>query len=358
VPGLGYRFIANEGDGRHNLVTTVDYHVQKAVEQVMLDGGVKGAAVVLDVVTGDILALASMPDFNQNNVAIYLNSDRNELFNRAAASYNIGSVYKIAGLAALLESGYDAYPQTVICEGAIKVGDRTIRCSSNGGASVHTEVNAARAFEVSCNSFFIKAAIGQGATTAFEYAKKFGFGEFTGIDAQGVYESKGMTPEQGELAWAGDLANLSIGQGKLLGTPIQVANMVAIIANGGIKNHVNVLDSITDSSGKRVQSLRINEAERVIEFDTAMRIKELMQDAVRYGTGAGADVEAYGGGGGKTGSAQTGRPGVVHAWFAGFYPYIQPKYAIAILVEDGQHGGKAAAPLFARIVKELYKMGM
>ena len=116
-----------------------------------------------------------------------------------------------------------------------------------------------KAFAVSCNSYFINLCQKTGYRNLIEMAQKFGLGQETGIGSQGIAEARGSLPPKDSYYSRADIANLSIGQGMLLATPLQVADMVATVANGGIRNRVNIVDSIIDSDGNIIKNLRVKE---------------------------------------------------------------------------------------------------
>jgi Cell division protein FtsI/penicillin-binding protein 2 len=355
VKGLGYRINKNSGnEDVLDVKLTLDYHIQKIVEDVLLKNNITGAVVVENVNTGEIAAMASKPDFKQDSIEEYLQSPGNELFNRAVGSYNIGSVFKIIDVAAMLENN-EYVGGDYFCAGSVKAGGNIFKCSKTEG---HGEVDLTGAFAYSCNSYFITKSMDVGYKKLVTMAKLFGLGNYVGINEQGVNEAKGNLPDADAYYSAGDIANLSIGQGVIMATPVQVADIVATVANGGIKNKVNLVDSIVDKDGKKIKEVKVKEGHRIISKETANKIKVLMEAVTDYGTGTAAKLELYGGGAGKTGSAQTGSRDVVHAWFAGYFPREQPKYSIAVLVENGQYGGKVAAPIFAEIAEEIMKKGL
>lgn len=358
LQGIGCRIKrAGARDNILNVKLTVDYHIQKITEDIMAKYGISGAVVVEDVNTGDIVAIASSPEFNQNDVGSYLKSPYNELFNRAVASYNIGSVFKVISAAAALESKTPLI-EDYTCNGVIELGDREFKCSSyeKGG---HGEIGFGEAFANSCNPYFIELGIDVGSKKLLEMAEKFGFGKLTGIGAQGVDEAKGNIPPIDGSYTSGDIANISIGQGGIMATPVQVADMIATVANGGIRNQVNIVDSIIDSDGNEIRKIRKTGWNRVISKNTAEKIKEMMEAAVDHGTGVKAKPEENFIACGKTGSAETGvyinGEKVVHGWFAGYFPGNNPKYSIAVFVENGKSGGQAAAPIFKEIAEEIFR---
>ncbi|GAE87480.1 peptidoglycan D,D-transpeptidase FtsI family protein [Acetivibrio straminisolvens] len=359
VKGLGYRFInpvkINE---KLNVKLTIDYNIQKTAEEVMERYNLKGAVVIEEVNSGDIVAMVSKPDYNPNEIEKYLESPDNELFNRAVASYNLGSIFKIIDLASAYSKNIDP-SMYYYCPGYVILGDKEFRCSAYGRGG-HGLIDLHEAFASSCNPYFIELGIKIGPKSIIETAIKFGFGQVTGIDAQGVEESAGILPKPDSFTY-GDTANISIGQGDVLATPLQVADMVATIANGGIKNNVNIVDSIVDSKGNTVKVIRKNKGQRIIDKGVCDKIKQLMEEVTVSGTGTRANLSEYGGAGGKTGSAETGQyingEKVVHAWFAGYFPRLDPKYSVAVFIEDGKSGGAIAAPIFEEIAKTILKKG-
>jgi penicillin-binding protein 2 len=360
LQGLGYRIIKpKEKTEKLNVKLTLDYHIQKIVEDVMNNKNILGAVVIEDVANGNVLAMSSKPDFDPKDIGSYLDNTKYPLFNRAVASYNLGSIFKIVDLALMFESNFK-YNNDFFCPGYIKVGDKEFKCSSyeKGG---HGTIGLNSAFALSCNSYFIDMGIKMGYRYILEMAQKFGLGHATGINEQGVDESQGMLPDINGYHTDGDTANISIGQGQIMATPLQVADMIATIANGGIKNKVNIVDSIVDDTGKNVKNIRSDAAKRIISKETADSIKALMEDVTSSGTGTKANLDKYGGAGGKTGSAETGQyinnEKVTHAWFAGYFPKRNPKYSMTVFVEDGKVGGEFAAPIFEEIAEEMVKEG-
>jgi len=360
VAGLGYRFIESEASESLNVKLTVDYHIQKIAETVLKKSGLKGAVVIEDVVTGDIVAMVSKPDYNPNNIEKYLDSSNKELFNRAVASYNLGSIFKIIVLASAYENGINPN-MNYFCPGYITLGDKEFKCSSyaKGG---HGLIGLEDAFASSCNPYFIELGIKTGPNSIVNTAKKFGLGSVTGINEQGVEESSGYLPNTDNFFTYGDTANISIGQGDILTTPLQVADIVATIANGGIKNKINIVDSIIDSSGTTLKVVRCDEGKRIVSKEICDKIKYLMEKVTISGTGKKANLDEYGGAAAKTGSAETGQyingEKIVHAWFAGYFPRLNPKYSVSVFIENGKSGGAIAAPIFEEIARDILIKGL
>ncbi|HQD27869.1 peptidoglycan D,D-transpeptidase FtsI family protein [Acetivibrio saccincola] len=351
LAGLGYRFLNPVNYKKLHVKLTLNYHIQKIAENALDKRNLKGAVVIQNVLNGDVVAMVSKPDFDPDKIDEYLDSPDKELFNRAVASYNLGSIFKTIVLAsAYLDN--KTPPSNFYCPGYLMLGDKEFKCSSYASGG-HGFVDVKKAFASSCNSYFIELGINTGIENILETAKKF----FTGINVQGIEESKGHLPQPGKYYTHGDIANISIGQGDILATPLQVSNIIATIANGGIKNTVNIVDCIVDSDGNIVKKIKKEEGERILPKEICDNIKSYMEEVTISGTGTKANLDAYGGAGGKTGSAETGQvidgERVVHAWFAGYFPKANPKYSIVVFIEDGKSGGDVAAPVFKEIAKEI-----
>jgi penicillin-binding protein 2 len=360
LQGLGYRMIRpKEQQGRLNLQLTLDFHIQRIVEDVMNEKRMTGAVVVEEVATGNILAMASKPDFDSNDIGSFLSSDRKELYNRSVASYNLGSIFKIIDTALLYEEAIEP-DSSFFCPGYIKIGNKQFKCSSyeKGG---HGSLGLEGAFARSCNPYFIDMGIHLGYKNILEMAKKFGLGENIGAKEQGVDESPGLLPDTNRYFSDGDTANISIGQGEVLATPLQVADLVATVANGGIKNRIHIVDAIVGPEGNRIRDLKRSEGHRILSRETADKLKELMEEVTNTGTGIKANLETLGGAGGKTSSAETGQlihgEKVIHAWFAGYFPASDPRYAVSVFWENGKNGGQEAAPVFSEIAQRILKKG-
>lgn len=344
IPGLGYkRTYEGSNEKGKNIVTTLDERIQKIAEEELEKLHKNGSVVVLDAKSGEIVAMVSRPNFDQNNVAAYLQSNNKELYNRAIQiGYPPGSIFKIIVTAAALEN--EIKEDYFFCKGYEEIEGTTIKCwrFDKGG---HGELNLEQAFAVSCNAAFIQLGQKVGGEKIVDMAKKFGLGSKTDI---GVYEEiPGRLPSEEYMKGAG-IGNISIGQGTLEVTPLQIAKATAIIANGGIDKGVYLIKEIIDDDGKLIKKNEKRDPKRVISYDTAKKIQKMMEKVVVEGT---ARNKGLGKTCGKTGSAQAKSNGkeIVHAWFTGFFPGNDPKYVIAIVVEDGISGGKSAVPIFRNI---------
>ncbi|MBP7176535.1 MAG: stage V sporulation protein D [Thermoclostridium sp.] len=352
---FGYQIRRTKADSPLSMKLTLDFHMQKLAEEVMDNMMVSGAVVMIDILTGDVLVLASRPGFNPSDISRYLDDETQPLFNRAIAGYTPGSIFKIISTAAALEEHYN--PEiTYECTGFFTVGEQAFKCWTfdTGG---HGTVDLKDSFAQSCNGYFIQLGIELGPEKMLQTAKSFGLGAVTGLEMQKLPEYEGLLPKLTELDGDGNVANLAMGQGKILVTPLQAAGMAAIIANGGIRNTFNILDCIVNREGEIIRDLKTRQWQRVISRETATALMEMMEATVENGTGQKADIGGYGGAAGKTGSAETGLfegdRRILHAWFTGYFPYVEPRYAMCVFVEDGTGGGTSAAPVFAEIAARI-----
>lgn len=358
IPGLGYKVVNRNIDiQRYNVQLTIDYHIQRKVEEVLDRYKKDGAVVVLGVDTGEVLAMASRPNYRQDRVGDYLDGCRGELLNKAIQQYNLGSIFKTVVASVVLEKNLVNPFERINCPGYARVGELEFKCSAfeQGG---HGQLDIYGAYARSCNAFFIEMGKRAGGTAIIEMARAFGYGSIIGINP--YEEQPGILPDIKEI-YPSDIGNISIGQGGILVTPLQVADMTNTIANNGIRKKPYVVKALIDDKGNIVRSENRKDGERIISPFVAMEIRKMMERVVDEGTGKKAALPEWGGTSGKTSSAQTGQKlgenEVVHAWFTGYVPRIEPKYVITVLVENGKSGGEVAAPIFRDIAREIMELG-
>lgn len=356
---FGYRVWDTTGERKLNIKTTLDYHMQAVVEETMDRMIDKGAVVIVDILNGDILAMASRPNFNPSMINPSLTDANQPLFNRALGEYTPGSIFKIITAAAALENQVSP-DHTFDCPGYAMAGTLMMKCWSYASGG-HETLNMAQGFAKSCNSYFINLGQLVGRDAIVDMAAKFGLGRKTGLYRQGIAEPTGALPNTLSQASAAEIGNLSIGQGNLLISPLQAANMAAVIANGGILNSLSLIDCIVNDEGQRIRNVKSPSWERVLSRETAVSLQGMMLMTVEYGTGQLADIQGFGGSAGKTGSAETGwvqeNRNILHAWFVGYFPTDAPKYAMCVFIEDGRSGGSSAAPVFAEISARIMSLG-
>ncbi|WP_371370770.1 peptidoglycan D,D-transpeptidase FtsI family protein [Sporomusa aerivorans] len=356
IPGLGYkRMRLTAANQENNVVLTIDKQIQQRTEEVMDRTIVKGAVVIMRPTTGEILALASRPAFNANNLSQYLAQGSAPLLNRAISAYQPGSVFKLVVAAAALENRTIRMDDVFFDPGYIDVNNVRFQ-GWDYEQSPKGRLTITEAMAHSSNPVFIQVALNLGADKLVAMARKLGYGSRTKLDFPG--ESEGNVPEADEL-YPGDLANLAIGQGFCEATPVQIAQTVATIVNDGVKVEPYIVNKLTNTDGSTVKSFQAAPGARVMSRQTAEKLRTMMTAVTQYGTGQAAYVEEYGSAG-KTGSAETGRinttgKGINHAWFAGFTPLEHPKYVIVVFVEEGMSGSNVAAPIFREIATSILK---
>ncbi|OLC17801.1 MAG: penicillin-binding protein 2 [Candidatus Rokubacteria bacterium 13_1_40CM_69_27] len=349
------------------VVTTVDRRIQEATEQAM--EGRAGAAVVMDPRSGDVLALVSTPAFEIDRFtgtidrAAWLKvvqHPEHPLLNRTIQSqYAPGSLFKLVVTAAGLQEGTLTPLDRVHCSGEFQLGTRTFKDWKEDG---HGTVDLRRAIAHSCNIFFYQAGLKVGGAAITKYARAFGLGQPTGIDLAG--EKFGLVPQprpkRGRDQWqAGDVVNLSIGQGPVLVTPLQVAKFMAAIANGGVLWKPRLVQRIERSERGVVWS-DPGKVTGHVELSPLVwaYLRQSLVAVVNEGTGVearipGLDIA------GKTGTAQTvansrADRGQDHAWFAAFAPVRDPEVVVVVLVERGGKGGQVAAPIARKILNAIF----
>lgn len=351
IPGLGYKRIHSVSDsGANNVVLTVDSHVQKIVEESMDRHMKMGAVIVLRSSTGEILAMASRPNFDANQIDKYLSNDSAPLLNRAVSAFQPGSVFKLVVAAAALENELVRPNEVFYDPGYIDVNQLRFKGwdFDRGGRG---RLTFTEAVAYSSNPVFIEVGLRLGGERLVSFAQKLGFGHRTNLDFNSEAEGNLPSPEN---LYPGELANLAIGQGTLEASPIQMASLVATIANDGVKVDPYVVSKITNSEGVVIRNEPVSQGVRVLSKQTAKEIQEMMAAVTHYGTGQAAYIDGYGSAG-KTGSAETGRQnskgqGINHAWFAGYAPLNNPQYVVVVFVEEGMSGGDVAAPIFREIM--------
>lgn len=332
---------------------TIDYNIQKLVEEIIDSKNIKGGVLVQDIKTGEILASASRPNFNQNNMKDYFNREDMALYNKVTqVSYPPGSIFKIVVLLAALEENDEYLNKDFYCKGYEQIGNTKIKCSNIHG---HGNISLKEGVAKSCNSVFIQIGKEIGAEKIINMAKRLGFGEKVNIGL--IEEDKGSLP-QGEELIGPSIGNISIGQGKIEATVLQITNMISTIANNGTKKSVSIVKGITNKDGKMIKPYSKGKDEKILDNDIVEKTKELLEEVILTGTAKSLDIEEIGGAAGKTGSAEGILNGdkVVHGWFTGYYPKDNPEYAITVLVEKGNSGSRSAVPIFGEICKGIYSL--
>ncbi len=349
--GKGIR--VTDENKKSGVITTLDTQIQKKAEQILSNADYNGAIVVADAMTGEILAGASSPFYNPTAIEKYLNSDKMELINKSTqGQYAPGSVFKIIVAAVALEQGIILEDRTFQCNGYEVINGVQINCSARSG---HGELDFKNAFAKSCNSAFIQLGQELGGNKILEMAHRFHLDEMAIKDI--TDQRMGIFPEQGDIAGAG-IGNLSIGQGKLALTPMEVTRATLIVANGGWDKELSLVKGIYDQN--EISYFPENSGERVIGEFVNRQIVEAMKETAISGTARTLNIkngEEQIPVAAKTGSAETTMGGeyVVHSWLTGFLPADNPQYAITVFMEKGGSGRGAAIPAFQEMAQSLYE---
>ena len=346
--------IEDSGKKKGGVVLTIDKDIQFICERSMKDIK-KGAVVVMDVNTGEIKAMASKPNFSPNNISQSLKKSDGPFLNRCITPYSVGSTFKLVIALSALEQGVGeltSFP----CLGKVHVGGLDFGCHFKPG---HGATDMKKAIAWSCNPYFIHLGLTINIQKARELAETMGFGTESYL-CDGLISPKGYLQQPNELLGEAQIANFSFGQGKLMATPLQITQMISVIASGGKKVTPRLVLGTTQDGQKIEYEDNTMQPQQIVSEKNTKKIKEMMINAVENGSCNNAKPQIYTAGG-KTASAQTGQfkdgEEIVHAWFAGFYPGEKPKYAITVLCEEGIIGGEVAAPVFAQICDGLLAMG-
>ncbi len=362
---------------------TIDFDVQKAADDALKDK--RGAIVALDPDTGEILAISSAPGFDPNAFTgelsptfwreLVTGSER-KLNNRAVqGAYPPGSVFKVFMAAAALSEGVVTEDTRVNCPGYFTVGSRVFRCHKKEG---HGSVNLHEAIIKSCDVYFYTVGTRLGVDRIHDYAKKFGLGELTGLDL--VTETPGLVPStewkrryfknpEMKKWYPGETPSVSIGQGAVTLTPLQIARGLAALINGGHLKRPRLVMGGETSSGSWSYEPGPNDSqgETGIEPWVVKVVEAGMEGVVSDpgGTGhrAALSKEFNVAVAGKTGTAQAvgadsglkGKHYEDHAWFAGYAPAEAPEIVVVALLENGGHGGVASAPLVKQVMEAYFR---
>jgi penicillin-binding protein 2 len=379
--GYEYRLVNARGqtigpynDGRndivpeegHDLYLSIDAGLQQFAEELLKDK--RGAIVALDPRNGELLAVASKPDYDLANfsgvtppeVWDSLNSHPDKpLFNRATMTrYPPGSTFKMVLATAALQEGVIDLNWRVTCRGSFRFGNKVFKCHTTTG---HGSVNAVEAIEKSCNVFFYNLMLKTGFDLWTKYGALYGFGTPAGIDIG--EETSGLLPSEayfdrvyGKGKWTrGYLISLAIGQGELGASPLQMAIYAMALANRGIVYQPHAVRAIFDKKTGKVDT--VAHQNRTIPVDAKVwdAVRKGMYLVVNGDAGTGRAARLAGiSVAGKTGTAENPH-GKDHAWFIAFAPFDEPRIALAVLVENAGFGGTQAAPLAGKLIEKYLK---
>lgn len=335
----------DKGNGVMNsrsVVTSLDRRLQYMCEKSLSEHTTSGAAVVSRCDTGEILAWASVPSFDPDDIESYLNRGDCLINKVSQGAYAPGSVFKVVTAAAAMENNICDDKKTFECKGTVTVNGITLGCS-NAPPEGHGEIDMNEAMAVSCNCYFAQLAEEIGSENIVMQAEKMGFGR-TVLDGF-PEESIGNIPDVSEVgSW--DVTNLAIGQGEILATPLQINNMISLIASGGKLIPARIVTG--DEEHKNKQQPR-----QILKPETAHSIENMLASVMDMGTGS-ADwqLPVWG----KTGTAEAGAGGEEkNCWFTGYCSIGTEKYAVTVFAQNGISGSATAMPVFKEITEFLKK---
>jgi penicillin-binding protein 2 len=368
----------------NTLTLALNAKIQQATEKALGNARNAGAAVAIDVRNGEVLALASSPTFDPNIFSLSRRDPRRTreikrlfesnlpekqrsrkyLYNRAATShYAPGSTFKMITGAAGLEKGAITPHTTFFCAGGMRLG-RWFGCWGT-----HSTQNFYGAFAHSCDVYFYQTALrlgnpeSSGPAHLAQIARQFGLGHKTGIDLP--TDGSGLIPDpdwrrrinktRPDLArwFPGNTLNMSIGQGDVLATPLQMAVVTAAVANGGTLWTPHLMKTIRDRNGKIIESFKPKGRDVGIRPEYLADVRRGMRQVVTAGTGKGVALPQVTVAG-KTGSAEDDNHGLPHAWWVCFAPYEKPEIAIAVIVENSGHGSENAGPVAKKMLEAAF----
>lgn len=340
--------VKNENyNSQGGVMLTLDRRIQELTEEALKQSSIEsGCALVMHIESGDIYALASVPDFDRNNVEKSLDGKNSPLMNKALASYSAGSVFKSVIAAFALEKGVSE-DFAFECTGSVSIGDKEFTCY---GETRHGKVNMETALQKSCNLYFIKLMNELDTGELLSFLSEIGFGKSTRL-CEGIEGETGLLPDEFSLSVEGNRANFAFGQGDLLVTPLQIAKAYHVLAMGTVAE-LRLIYGFCDGKGNITVESEKN-PQRLLSESTVEKMREMLYSVTEKGIATNAKSELMKLAG-KTGTAESGvydeeGEEVYRTWFAGFYPAENPHYIVVVMNEDGTGGNADCAPVFKEI---------
>lgn len=348
----------------NSVYTTIDERLQQVAGNALRNSTTgRGAVVVLDARTGAVRALVSSPAFDPNTSLTRefrknLIDKKLPLFNRTVQGlYAPGSTFKIVTFAAAVSEGGISPSLAFFCPGSFTLGNKTFGCWYKKG---HGQMTLIPALANSCNVYFYQLGLKIGARLLEKYARAFSLGEKTGVELPS--EKKGLVPgaewklrKMHENWQQGDTVNVAIGQGPLWVTPFQMACLIAAVANSGPIYQPYIVNKVVSQRNETLYEAKPHVKQTVDMPEHSWQLlHQALEEAVTNGTGKGCQLPGIKVAG-KTGTAQNPQ-GDDHAWFVSYAPADNPQYAIAVIVENGGHGGTAAVPVTRRIYETAFDL--
>jgi len=346
IQGLAFK-LREEQSPNGSVITTIDKRIQEVVEKAMDQRIEKGAVVVMDIHSKEILAMASRPTFNPYQIESIISFDeRSTLTNRALSRFNPGSLFKILLATAVLEEGKVSMEEQFFCSGQyVYSKNLATACWKKEG---HGNLTFAQAFANSCNPTFIQVGMRLGRADLMQYVQKLHLTDESIIGYNPGPIGTYVKIDGGNPA----LGNACLGQEGVMVSPVQIASLISTVADDGWWAQPSLVEYTIDRNGQK-QASPAGERAQVISGATVGKVKQLLEKVVLEGTGKPAAIrEARVAG--KTATSQTGRmksadKEILNAWFAGYFPADQPRWAVVVLAEEGSSGSENCAPVFRDI---------
>jgi len=354
ISGKERDFIDKSYLSSHGVQLCIDKRIQEIAEEIAKKYITKGVVLITEVPNCKIKASVSLPNFTPDKVKYLLNSENFDLMNRANCQYNLGSIFKIVSSAYLLESGVSE-DEIYECKGSFEFDDgKKIRCFNE---TPHGQINLEEGISLSCNSMFANFSKRMDPVKFLSLVKKFGFGKKINL-APEIYSSAGKLPSIEDLKDEKKMAMFSFGQGVLMVSPMQVVALINSIASGGIYYEPRLVEGIVNKDGS-FETYHYSLPKKILKFSTTKKLKNFMRSSIISGTGRYGSPEGVTAAG-KTSTAETGMlingNRVNHSWFAGFFPFDNPKYSVVILSENTNLGGRICGPVFKEIAERISEL--
>ena len=339
------------GNAVGGVALTLSADLQSMAEEIAAAYLERGAILITEPQSGDILAMVSVPAYQPQAVADALEESGAPLLNRAMTNYNCGSIFKMVTAAAALEAGISP-EEKCTCNGSAAVAGTEFRCHYIFG---HGSIDMATGFSKSCNPYFINIGLQLGGERLYQMASTLGFTRAISV-AEGWQTARALLPSVESLTDERALANLAFGQGELMATPVHIAQLVGAIVNDGQLVRPRLFLGTVDAQGT-LHKEESTPPQTVFSASTAEQLRAMMERSMEDGTGVrGKPFHLTAAA--KTGTAETGwyeeGEEVVQHWYAGYYPADAPQYVVVVLSENMEISGVRADPAFREICEALY----
>lgn len=351
LPGAEIELRQSNENLNKGVALTLDTKIQKISENALDTHDIKnGCAVVVEVGTGEIKAMASRPNFSPNNPGDSLKNENSPFINRCTHEYTVGSAFKAIVACSAIESNDIKPSYKYYCTGTVEKSKVKFSCFNK---RAHGLIDMRQALVESCNTYFIDIANKMDMNSLLMMCKNMGLSKELKL-ADNFVTDKGNLPTIDELNSGASIANFAFGQGKLMATPIQMAGAFSSIASGGYYYEPYLVKGLVDDNGKLTDITKPKQKKKVMSKQTSKQVTSMLKSVVdNHERAKPNNTTACG----KTATAQTGwfKNGkeVYHTWFVGYFPADKPKYAIAVMKEFGVGGDVDCSPVFKEIVENV-----